>query len=49
MENNKSESYNHPKEIVDLAWNNTNEELVKKGYKIWAVTYDNVCINIPIL
>ena len=51
METNENEPdiYAYPKEIADLVWNNTTEELVKKGYKIRAVNYEKVCINIWIL
>ncbi|KAL9984571.1 hypothetical protein ACROYT_G006881 [Oculina patagonica] len=40
METNKSGPVYYPKEMFDITYWNTSEELVKKGYKIWADTYD---------
>ncbi|KAJ7372744.1 Methyltransferase domain [Desmophyllum pertusum] len=43
METNKSKPdilYTYPKEVLDINWYNTTEELVKEGYKVWAVNYD---------
>lgn len=45
METNESDPARYPKEIHDITWWNTSEEILKEGYKIWANTYDKVRIN----
>jgi len=34
----------YPQEILDLSWSNTSEQIVKEGYKIWADSYEKVCV-----
>ena len=36
------ESFPRPKEIYDLSFWNTSDEMVKKAHDIWSVTYEQV-------
>ena len=43
METSKSEAHGiPPKELMELDWWNTSEEILKAGFNIWSENYDKV-------